>query len=206
MMFAMKSMIVCTGIAAAAFAAWAAVPVQFKVETDHADCLYRCGEKASFTITVTGKDGKKLSEGRFTAKLDNFGEKVLAEKQVDLAQGNPFTVTAVKDTPGFMRLSVNANEEAFTLPKTAGQGTFHWGVAYEPEKIRPGAENPADFDAFWADAVRKLDETVPEDARLEKIDAKSTARHTYYRISFASHGGRRVWGWLNMPTDRKSVV
>ena len=138
--------------AVAAFVAWAAVPVEFKVETDHADCLYRCGEKASFTITVTGKDGKKLSEGRFKAKLDNFGEKVLAESEVDLAQGNPFTVAAEKDTPGFMRLSICADEKAFTLPKTAGQGTFHWGVAYEPEKIRPGAENPADFDSFWADA------------------------------------------------------
>ena len=197
-----KKSVVSVLAAAAACAAWAAVPVEFKVETDHADCLYRCGEKASFTISVTGKDGKKLSEGRFKAKLDNFGEKVLAEKEVDLAQGNPFTVSAVKDTPGFMRLSIGADAQAFTLPKTAGQGTFHWGVAYEPEKIRPGAENPSDFDSFWADAVRKLDETVPEDAQLEKIDAKSTAGHTYYRISFASHGGRRVWGWLNMPAGK----
>ena len=160
-MFAMKKKSVVFVLAVAAFAAWAAVPVEFKVETDHADCLYRCGEKASFTIAVIGKDGKKLTEGRFKAKLDNFGEKILAEKEVDLAQGNPFTVAAVKDTPGFMRLSIGADAKAFTLPKTAGQGTFHWGVAYEPEKIRPGAENPADFDSFWADAVKKLDETVP---------------------------------------------
>ena len=69
-----KKSIVSVLVAVAAFAAWAAVPVEFKVETDHADCLYRCGEKASFTITVTGKDGKKLSEGHFTAKLDNFGD------------------------------------------------------------------------------------------------------------------------------------
>ena len=202
MMFAMKKIVVCTGIAAAALAAWAAVPVEFKVETDHADCLYRCGEQASFTVTVTGPGGQKLAAGSFNAKLDNFGEKVLAEKRVDLAQGNPFTVAAVKDTPGFMRLSLDADAQAFTLPKTAGQGAFHWGVAYEPEKIRPGAENPADFDSFWADAFRKLDEKVPEDARLEKIGAKSTAGHTYYRISFASHGGRRVWGWLNMPAGK----
>ena len=65
--------------AVAALALEAAVPVQFKVATDHADCLYRCGEKATFTVTVVGEDGKKLSEGRFKAKLDNFGAKVLAE-------------------------------------------------------------------------------------------------------------------------------
>ena len=78
-MFAMKKIVVCTGIAAAALAAWAAVPVEFKVETDHADCLYRCGEQASFTITVTGKDGKKLSEGRFTAKPFTVDEIDLAK-------------------------------------------------------------------------------------------------------------------------------
>ena len=81
--------------ACAAFALAAAVPVQFKVETDHADCLYRCGEKASFTITVTGPGGQKLAAGSFKAKLDNFGEKVLAESEVDLAQGNPFTVDEI---------------------------------------------------------------------------------------------------------------
>ncbi|MBQ6338225.1 MAG: acetylxylan esterase, partial [Kiritimatiellae bacterium] len=187
---------------AAALAVSAAVSVDFKVEADHADCLYRCGETATFTVTVVDSKGKKLPAGTFTATLDNFGARVLAEKTADLAQGNPFTIAAAKDMPGFMRLSIRADAKAFTLPKTAGQGAFHWGVAYEPEKIRPGAENPADFDSFWADAVRKLDETVPEDAKLEKIDASSTAGHTYYRISFASHGGRRVWGWLNMPTGR----
>ena len=72
MMFAMKKKsIVSVLVAAAAFAAWAAVPVEFKVKTDHADCLYRCGEKASFTITVTGKDGKKLSAGSFKVSAKN---------------------------------------------------------------------------------------------------------------------------------------
>ena len=177
----------------------AAVPVGFKVETDHADCIYRCGEKASFAVTVTDSSGKALSAGRIKATLDNFGARILAEKEFDLADDNPFTIAAAKDSPGFIRLSFSADTNEFTLAKTAGQDTFNWGVAYEPEKIRPGAENPVDFDTFWTAAVKKLDETVPLDVRLEKLDAKSTGLHTYYRISFATCAGRRVWGWLNVP-------
>ena len=116
----MKKIVLALGVAVA-LAAGAAVPVQFKVETDHADCLYRCGEKASFTVTVTGPGGEKLAAGSFKAKLDNFGEKVLAEKRVDLAQGNPFTIDAAKDTPGFRRLSLGADEKASTRPKAAAQ-------------------------------------------------------------------------------------
>ena len=194
----MKKILLAVSVAMSA-ALMAAVKVEFKVETDHADCLYRCGEKAVFTVTVADPSGKALKAGCFKAKLDNFGSRVLAEKEVDLAKGNPFTIAAVKDTPGFMRLSLSADANAFTLPKTPGQGVFSWGVAYEPEKICPGAENPSDFDSFWADAVKKLDETIPPDVRLEKIDAKSTPRHTCSRISFATYDGRRVWGWLNMP-------
>ncbi|MBQ3289685.1 MAG: acetylxylan esterase [Kiritimatiellae bacterium] len=195
----LKSTALMGAVAVASFAAMAAVPVEFKVSTDHSNCLYRCGEKAAFTVTVADQSGKALQAGRFKAKLDNFGERVLAEKEFDLAQGNPFTIAAAKDSPGFMRLSFSADTNEFKLPKTPGQGVFCWGVAYEPEKIRPGAENPADFDSFWAHAVKKLDETVPPDVRLEKVDAKSSDSNTYYRISFATSGGRRVWGWLNMP-------
>ena len=176
------------------------LPVLFKVETDHADCLYRCGERATFTVTVTDTSGAPLTAGRFRARLDNYGVRVFAEAEFDLAEGNPFTLSAAKETPGFMCLRLDADRDKFALPGLPGQDTFQWGVAYEPEKIRPGAECPSDFAAFWEEAVRKLDETVPADPRLEKVEAACAPGHDYFRVSFASHGGRRVWGWLNMPT------
>ena len=183
------------------------IPVRFKVETDHADCLYKCGERATFTVTVTDADDAPLKAGRFHAILDNYGARILAEADIDVAASNPFTISAVKETPGFMRLRLDTDRAAFSPRGLAGNGLageeiFQWGVAYDPERIRPAAERPADFDAFWADAVRKLDETVPSDPRLERLDADCTSGHETFRISFASHGGRRVWGWLNLPTGK----
>ena len=183
------------------------LPVFFKVETDHASCIYRCGERATFTVAVTDAQGVPLKAGRFHAILDNYGARILAEEDADLAVSNPFKISAVKETPGFMRLRIDTDRAAFAPRGQAGNGlageeVFQWGVAYEPEKIRPAVERPADFDAFWTDAVRKLDETVPPDPRLERLDALCTPGHETYRISIASYGGRRVWGWLNMPVGK----
>jgi formate C-acetyltransferase len=183
------------------------LPALFKVETDHASCIYRCGERAAFSITVTDADGIPLKTGRFHAILDNYGARVLAEADIDLATANPFAISAVRETPGFMRLRIDTDRATFSPRGLAGNGMageeiFQWGVAYEPEKIRPAAGRPADFDVFWADAVRKLDETIPSDPQLERLDADCTPGHEIFRISFASYGGRRVWGWLNMPNGK----
>lgn len=185
-------------------AAAGAEKVSFTVETDHTNALYRCGEVATFTVTARdAATGAALRAGTLGATLDNFGSRKVAERTIDLAQENPFVLKATQAVPGFLRLQVKSRTKGLEVEANKGQGApFVWGVAYEPERITPGAARPADFDAFWADAVKTLDATVPVDARLEEIPAKSNAQRTYYRVSFASAGGRRVWGWLSMPKGK----
>ena len=185
-------------------AAARAEKVSFTVETDHTNALYRCGEVATFTVTARdAATGAALRAGTLGATLDNFGSRKVAERTIDLAQENPFVLKATQAVPGFLRLQVKSRTKGLEVEANKGQGApFVWGVAYEPERITPGAARPADFDAFWADAVKTLDATVPVDARLEEIPAKSNAQRTYYRVSFASAGGRRVWGWLSMPKGK----
>ena len=185
-------------------AAARAEKVSFTVETDHTNALYRCGEVATFTVTARdAATGAALRAGTLGATLDNFGSRKVAERTIDLAQENPFVLKATQAVPGFLRLQVKSRTKGLEVEANKGQGApFVWGVAYEPERITPGAARPADFDAFWAHAVKTLDATVPVDARLEEIPAKSNAQRTYYRVSFASAGGRRVWGWLSMPKGK----
>ena len=82
---------------------------------------------------------------------------------------------------------------------SAGKPTVY-GVGFEPERIRKASPSPADFDEFWSDAKRKLDETTPVDTRLERISERCTDKIAFYRISVASYKGR-VWGWLSVPSD-----
>jgi len=159
-------------------------------ENDHTNLLYRIGEEAVFTVTVM-RDGKPASDGAVDVMLDNFGPANQLSNRIDLAQSNPFTVKGSLKEPGFLRLTVKGKD----------LGSAIWSVGYEPEKIVKGSPLPADFDAFWSAARARLAKEVPLDAKLVRVSERSTDKFDFYRISFATFG-RRVYGYLSVPTDK----
>jgi cephalosporin-C deacetylase len=167
---------------------------KFAVENDHTNLLYRVGEEARFTVSVTEKDGTPASAGTVEVELDNFGPKSVLKKTVDLAAGNPFTVSGALAEPGFLRLALTAKDSVRQI----------WSVGYDPEKLEKGSPSPADFDAFWAEARAKLAREVPLDAKVQRIAERSTAEFDFFRISFATYG-RRVYGYMSVPTDKSKA-
>ena len=181
----------------AALTAWSATGafaagLEFAIANDHTNLIYKVGEEATFTVTAK-RDGKPVSEGWVDAKLDNFGPSVQMSNRVDLAKGNPFTVKGKLAEPGFLRLTLKA--------KDASKG---WSGGSEPERIEKGSPSPDDFDAFWSAARTKLAKQVPRDAKMTKVAERSTAAFDYYRISFATFG-RRVYGYMSVPTDKSKA-
>ena len=78
-------------------------------------------------------------------------------------------------------------------------------VAAEADAIRTATERPADFDAFWENAIAALDRDVPEDAQCEHDLSLDTPSFKCYRVSFATYGkGRRVYGFLSVPKTGKA--
>ena len=178
-------------ILGAVLASWSAAfaGVEFRIANDHANLIYKVGEEATFTVTAT-RGGKPVAGGWVDAKLDNFGPSVQLSNRVDLAKGNPFTVKGKLAEPGFLRLTVSAEG-----------ATKVWSVGYEPERIGKGSPSPDDFDAFWAAAKAKLAREVPLDAQVVRVPERCTKDFEYFRISFATFG-RRVYGYMSVPTDR----
>ena len=166
-------------------------PLQFEVSADHANALYACGEKAVFTVTASWTNGVRATEGKVIAKMDDTGTNACPVRSFDLSKDNPFKVEGSLAKPGFLRLTLQARG---TPPKC-------WGAGYEPEKIVKGSSSPADFDAFWAEARAKLAREVPLDPQMEKVPEWSRPEYDFHRISFATFG-RRVYGYLSIPTDR----
>ena len=192
MHFAKKTLAV---IAVAAVLLAHAGELTFKIAADKADCLYRCGERTTFTVTVVDAGGQPAAAGAVTATVDNFGPQEQAKRTVDLAKENPFRMEGSLAEPGFLRLTVQA--------KGAKQMMF--GVGYEPERIEKGSPSPADFDAFWAKAVKDLDATVPADPQLKLLPERSKGAFNFWRISFATWGGTRVYGYLSIPKDASAA-
>ncbi len=183
----MKTFLLATIFAALACGA----QTTFKIEMNKTDCLYACGEKATFTVTAVDEKGVSVTTGVVTATLDNFGPKKFEKKSVDLAQANPFTISGAMSEPGFLRLCL------------AGKGCKNkvFGVGYEPEKLEKGSPSPTDFDAFWAAAKAKLAKEVPLDAQVVRVPERCTKDFEFFRISFATFG-RRVYGYMSVPTDK----
>jgi len=159
-----------------------------EIKSPRLDALYRCGEKASFSVSVT--DGSALMKtGEVRVVLDNFGTGVISSNVYSLAKGNPIKVKGTLGRPGFLRLTA-----------AGAGGSAVWSVAYEPERLRPVTPLPADFDAFWSSARKKLAAEVPLDPVMTKVPERCTDKFDYYRISFATFG-RRVHGYMSIPTD-----
>jgi cephalosporin-C deacetylase len=165
-----------------------------KITSDHTNAVYQCGEPATFTVIALGADKQAIKAGRIGARVNNFGANVLTNGTFDLAAGNPVKITATLREPGFLKCVADVK-----LDKDY-RGIF--GVAYEPEKIVAGSERPADFDAFWDGAVRKLDAAVPADARAERVARWCNDQHECFKVSFATFDGLRVYGFLSVPVGK----
>lgn len=177
----------------------ASADITFKYASNRADQLFALGEEAVITVTAVDEKGEKLTGGKLTATLDNYGQKVQSRTQVDLAKTNPFVVKGKLDEPGFLRLTMSGegvNDK---------NSNSRWGVGYEPERIKAGGTCPEDFDSFWKAARENLAKTVPLDPRLELQPERSKGAFDFYRVSFATYGGTRVWGFMSVPKDKSKA-
>lgn len=197
----MKRVIFSFAAVLASVVAFAAEKASVYVRPDRLNCVYAAGETARLTVTAEGANGAKLKRGTLTVNVDNFGARQILTRTVDLAKENPFKLEVTRKAPGFVRLGVTSKDLEVVNNAGQGKGTYYYGVAFSPREIQPGTPNPADFDAFWANAIRTLDETVPVDAKMTLMPEKSKGACNVYQISFASYGGRRVYGWLSEPKD-----
>jgi len=182
-------------IASSSFCALAADPakedtVKIQVTPDRKEALYQCGEKVKFQGAVT-KNGKPLTTGKATVRITNDGRKIISTQEMDLSKNNPFEIEGTMAVPGFLRCEV-------TLDKDKGCA----GAGFEPEKIQPAPNLPEDFNKFWSDGVRELDQ-IPPDVKLEPLPEFSTPEFDCFKVSFANIDNTRIYGFLSVPKGKK---
>ena len=161
------------------------------VQQNHWTALYRSGEEAVFRVCVSTDGGNPIRTGKAKWTLDNFGTTRVASGEIDLAKENPFKLRGKLDGEGFLRLTVSS-----------GTNRVVWGVGYDVARIAQAKARPADFDAYWNGEKARLARDVPLDAKCEPAPWLSTAKRDVFRISFATFGNRRVYGFMTVPKDR----
>lgn len=159
------------------------------VTPDHQDWNYKVGEKASFVVNVR-KSGTLLNQ----VKIDYEAGPVMypnTKKTLILKDGTMKWSGEMK-TPGFYRLKVVAHVD----------GKDYEGLctaAFSPEKIKPFAQEPKDFDDFWKKA---LDEARQIDLNPTKVllPERCTKDVNVYEISYHNNRwGSKMYGVLSVP-------
>ena len=168
-----------------------------KITLDKADCLYKCGEKATFTIVFTD-DKEEPLDPNASYILTNDNLKQLKNGTIDLAKTTSLTLTETSGSPAFLQLRLNAKYTDKDGKKQALKNNL-CTAGFEPEKIQPSTPNPADLLEYWKGEIAKANRECPLDVQMTKLDKYSNDKYTGYKLSFAAPGGR-VYGFLNIPT------
>lgn len=168
---------------------------------DHADWQYVPGENVTFTIKVanTGAPviGQKINWTVGPEWLENgqplaFGTLTTGAEDAKVSAGT-------LQEPGFLRLIATVQQEGGGFPMR-GVGT----AAFSPEKIKPLAVEPADFDKFWQDGKDAL-ARLPINLQRTPFPDKTTETVNACQVSFQTvkgaggRGGSKLYGILTEP-------
>jgi cephalosporin-C deacetylase-like acetyl esterase len=139
--------------------------VKLAVSVDRADALYKAGETAAFTITLT-RDGAPVPGAAIRHSISSDGAPVKGRGAQDasLPENGALTVTAGLDEPGFLQCIAE-----YTPPGGRKKITARATGAFDPLAIQPRASAPEDFDAFWAAQKKRL-AAMPPDVRLTPVE------------------------------------
>ena len=68
----------------------------------------------------------------------------------------------------------------------------------------PPRNEPADFDAFWAQTLAEA-RRFPLEARFEPVDSGLRLVETF-DVTFSGYGGQPIKGWLILPRQRAKLL
>jgi len=160
---------------------------QLSVAAEKADGVYQVGQPITWHIEASGFDPD--SEASYTIKRGGLTE--VDHSSLQLVDDTA-TVTTSLDKPGALLLEV-------TLESPDGEKhTALGGAIVAPDEIKPSAERPADFDAFWAGKLAELAK-VPPHAKLTPEDSGQPGVE-YWKITLDNIRGTHIQGQLARPT------
>ncbi len=179
--------------------------LQVIVTPDHTDWKYLPGENVTFSIRVV-QNNERLTGVKLSWKVgpewSEDGKPLSSGTLTTTDQDARIDAGTLKE-PGFLRMiatvSPDPNAQPAATPSRA-VGT----AAFSPEKIKPAAVEPPDFDAFWQRGKDAL-AAIPMDAQRTPYGPKTTDAINAYLVSFQTvkgaggGGSSRFYGILAEP-------
>ena len=165
---------------------WLTVP-------DHADWLYKTGEKAKVEVTFCKYGIPQDVEVSYEIGQDMLP--ATASGKVMLKNGRATIDMGTMKKPGFLDLRM----KAFVGDKTY---EHHVKVGFSPELLKPYTKNPADFDAFWQKNLEEARKEVKREkliVKSEKVEKYITDDTDCYLLKIKTDQRHSIYGYLTKP-------
>jgi cephalosporin-C deacetylase len=165
--------------------------VTLAVTLDRPDWKYRLGDSARFRVELR-RAGRPVPNATVRVALAPERMPPSRVDTLDLSRG-PRTLAGTLGIPGFLRATATAVVDGVTYTQTATAG-------FDPERIVAATDMPADFEAFWRQAIADA-RRVPLAPVTTRLPERSTPEVDVYHVSFQNHRvGSRLYGMLSVPT------
>ena len=159
------------------------------VTPDHYDWNYKVGETAKFTISVL-RSGTPVENAKIECEVGP--EMYPTSKKTMTLKTGTTTVEGKMTKPGFYRVAVTYSDGNHTYKGLCTAG-------FSPEKLKPTATCPSDFDQFWSSTLAEA-RKVDLDPHTELLPERCTKDVNVYEVSYNNNAwGSRIYGILCIP-------
>ena len=163
---------------------WLTVP-------DHADWLYKTGEKAKVEVTFCKYGIPQNVEVSYEIGQDMLP--ATSSGKVMLKNGRAIIEMGTMKKPGFLDLRLKAVVDDKTYE-------HHVKVGFSPEQLKPYTKNPADFDSFWKANIDEARET-PLTVSSEPAPEYSTDKVEVALLKIRTDRRHAIYAYLQKPKD-----
>ena len=161
---------------------WLTVP-------DHADWLYKVGEKAKVEVSFCLYGMPQNVEVSYEIGPDMMP--TTSNGKVMLKNGRATIDMGTMKKPGFLNLRLTASVADKSYQ-------HHVKVGFSPEKLVPYTKNPADFDAFWKSNLEKARQSELH-VDCKKVAAYCTDETDMFLLKIKTDRRHSIYGYLSKP-------
>ena len=171
---------------------WLTVP-------DHADWLYKTGEKAKVEVSLYRYGIPQDVEVTYEIGPDMMP--ATSSGKVMLKKGRATIDMGTLKTPGFFDLRLKAVLNGHNYE-------HHVKVGVSPEQLKPYTKNPSDFDSFWQQVVGKARKEVGTEqlaVSKKRVEEYCTDETDMYLLKLHTDQHHSIYAYLSMPKECSMV-
>ena len=153
---------------------------QLTVTADKSTARYEAGEQMNFTVTSSSS-----GTVNYVIKYDNDSPEI-ESGNINVSANSPTNISFALNEPGTVFCSV-----------TKGGSSDIAGAVFSPFDIQPLEAEPSNLDAFWNTRKAEL-AAIPIDPQLTFHESHQYG--TTHRLELSNIDGRKVYGYISIPT------